>query len=73
MLQNKAKLEKESSEIRQINIILTEKTFKRETDTMIFNNSSDIIFNVAELSSNSAQILIQMQSHIEQLKKQHQQ
>ena len=42
-------------------------------NTMTFNNSSDITFNVAESSSNSAQILIQMQSHIEQLKKQHQQ
>ena len=40
---------------------------------MILNNSSDITFNVAELSSNSAQILIQMQSCIKQLKKQHQQ
>ena len=40
---------------------------------MIFNNSSDIAFNVAELSSNSVQILIQMQTHIEQLEEQHQQ
>ena len=40
---------------------------------MTFNNSSDITFNVAELSSNSAQILIQMQSCIEQLEEQHQQ
>ena len=37
---------------------------------MTLNNSSDITFNVTELSSNSAQILIQMQSHIEQLEKQ---
>ena len=42
-------------------------------NTMTFNNFNDIIFNVAESSSNSAQILIQMQSHIEQLEKQHQQ
>src|SRR5436190_1972514 len=42
-------------------------------NTMTLNNSSDITFNVAESSSNSAQILIQMQSHIKQLKKQHQQ
>ena len=42
-------------------------------NTMILNNSSDITFNIAELSSNSAQILIQMQSHIEQLEEQHQQ
>jgi len=40
-------------------------------NTMILNNSSDIAFNVAGLSSNSAQILIQMQSHIEQLEEQH--
>ena len=40
---------------------------------MILNNFNDITFNVAESSNNSAQILIQMQSHIEQLKKQHQQ
>ena len=38
----------------------------KKTDTMIFNNFNDIAFNVAELSSNSAQILIQMQLHIEQ-------
>ena len=37
---------------------------------MTFNNSSDTAFNVAELSSNSAQIIIQMQLHIEQLEKQ---
>ena len=37
---------------------------------MIFNNSSDIIFNVTELLSNSAQILTQIQSCIEQLKEQ---
>ena len=40
---------------------------------MTLNNFSDTAFNVAELSSNSAQILIQMQSHIEQLEEQHQQ
>ena len=38
---------------------------------MTLNNSNDIAFNVVELSSNSAQILIQMQSCIEQLEKQH--
>ena len=42
-------------------------------NTMTFNNSSDITFNVAELSSNSAQILTQMQSHIKQLEEQCQQ
>ena len=45
----------------------------KETNIIIFNNSNDITFNVAELSSNSAQILIQMQSHIKQLERQHQQ
>ena len=40
---------------------------------MTFNNSNDITFNIAELSSNSAQILTQMQSHIKQLEEQHQQ
>ena len=40
---------------------------------MTFNNSSDITFNIAELSSNSAQILTQMQSCIKQLEEQHQQ
>ena len=39
-------------------------------NTMILNNFSDITFNVAELSSNSAQILTQMQSCIEQLEEQ---
>ena len=42
-------------------------------NTMILNNSSDTAFNVAELSSNSAQILTQMQSCIKQLEKQHKQ
>ena len=42
-------------------------------NTMTFNNFSDIVFNIAESSSNSAQILIQMQSHIKQLEEQHQQ
>ena len=37
---------------------------------MTFNNSSSITFNVAESSSNSVQILIQMQSCIEQLEEQ---
>ena len=40
---------------------------------MILNNSNDTAFNVAESSSNSAQILTQMQSCIEQLEKQCQQ
>ena len=40
-------------------------------NTMTFNNFNDIAFNVAELLSNSAQILIQMQSCIEQLERQH--
>ena len=40
---------------------------------MTFNNFNDITFNIAELSSNSAQILIQMQLHIKQLEEQHQQ
>ena len=40
---------------------------------MTFNNFSDITFNIAESSSNSAQILIQMQSCIKQLEKQCQQ
>ena len=40
---------------------------------MTLNNSNNITFNVAELSSNSAQILIQMQSHIKQLERQCQQ
>ena len=38
---------------------------------MTLNNSSNIAFNVAELTSNSTQILIQMQMHIEQLKRQY--
>ena len=38
---------------------------------MILNNFSDTAFNVAKSLSNSAQILIQMQSHIEQLERQH--
>ena len=42
-------------------------------NTMTFNNSSNITFNVAESSSNSAQILTQMQLRIEQLRKQYQQ
>ena len=42
-------------------------------NTMTLNNFSDIAFNIAELSSNSAQILIQMQLCIEQLEKQCQQ
>ena len=42
-------------------------------NTMTLNNSSDITFNVAELSSNSAQILTQMQSRIKQLERQCQQ
>ena len=42
-------------------------------NTMILNNSNDITFNIAELSNNFAQILTQMQSHIEQLEEQHQQ
>ena len=42
-------------------------------NTMTFNNFSNIAFNIAELSSNSAQILIQMQSHIKQLEEQCQQ
>ena len=40
---------------------------------MTLNNFNNITFNIAELSSNSAQILIQMQSHIKQLEEQHQQ
>ena len=40
---------------------------------MTLNNSSDITFNTAKSSSNSTQILIQMQLHIEQLEEQHQQ
>ena len=40
---------------------------------IILNNFSSTVFNVAELSSNSAQILIQIQSCIEQLEEQHQQ
>ena len=40
---------------------------------MIFNNFNNIAFNIAELSSNSAQILIQMQSCIKQLEEQQQQ
>ena len=42
-------------------------------NTIAFNNSNNITFNVAESSSNSAQILIQMQSCIKQLEEQHQQ
>jgi len=34
---------------------------------MTLNNFNDIAFNVAESSSNSVQILIQMQTHIKQL------
>ena len=73
MLQNKIKLKKKSSEIRQINIILIKKILERETNIITFNNFNDITFNVAELSSNSARILIQMQSCIKQLEEQHQQ
>ena len=40
---------------------------------MTFNNFNDITFNVTELSSNSGQVIIQMQSHIKQLEEQHQQ
>ena len=40
---------------------------------MTFNNFNDIAFNIAESSSNSAQILTQMQLCIKQLEKQHQQ
>ena len=35
---------------------------------MTFNNSNDNIFNIEELTSNSAQIMIQMQMCIKQLK-----
>ena len=42
-------------------------------NTMTLNNSSDTAFNVAESSSNPAQILTQMQSCIKQLEEQHQQ
>ena len=69
---DKIKLKKKSFEIRQISIILT-KRYLKETNTMILNNFSDITFNVAESSSNPAQILIQMQLHIKQLERKHQQ
>ena len=40
---------------------------------MTFNIFNETVFNMTELTSSSAQILIQMQIHIEQLEKQHQQ
>ena len=40
---------------------------------MIFNIFSETVFNVIESASSSAQILTQMQTHIEQLERQHQQ
>ena len=46
---------------------------KKLKNIMTFNNFNDITFNVAKLSSNSAQILTQMQTCIKQLEKQCQQ
>ena len=40
---------------------------------MISNTLSDTVSNITESTSNSAQILIQMQACIEQLEEQHQQ
>ena len=40
---------------------------------MISNIFNETVFNVTESASSSAQILTQMQAHIEQLEKQHQQ
>ena len=40
---------------------------------MIFNTFSKTVSNVTKSASSSAQILIQMQTHIEQLEEQHQQ
>ena len=40
---------------------------------MTFNIFSETAFNVTESASSSVQILTQMQTHIEQLEKQHQQ
>ena len=40
---------------------------------MISNIFSETAFNVTESASSSVQILIQMQTHIEQLEEQHQQ
>ena len=68
-----AKLKKESSEIKR-NIILKEKQETLEKkNIMTFNTFSETVSNVTELTSSSAQILIQMQTCIEQLEEQHQQ
>ena len=40
---------------------------------MTFNIFSETVFNMTELTSSSAQILIQIQTCIEQLEEQHQQ
>ena len=66
MLQNKIKLEKESSEIKTAKYYSNKNTWEK-TDIMISNNLSDSVFNVAESANNFAQILIQFQACIEQL------
>ena len=40
---------------------------------MTFNTFNKTVFNMTESASSSAQILTQMQTHIEQLEEQHQQ
>ena len=42
----------------------------RKKNIITFNNSNNAALNAEESSSNSAQILIQMQMHIEQLEEQ---
>ena len=63
------KHKKKSSEIKR-SIILkqTKKTFEK-TNIMISNTFSRTVSNMTELTSSSAQILTQMQAHIEQLER----
>ena len=67
-LQNKVKLEKESSEIRQDKYYLHKNTW-RKMNTMTLQTSSSAS-NAAESASDSARILTQMQACIEQLESQ---
>ena len=66
-ISEQVKFKKKSFEIKK-NIILKKKILKKK-NIMIFNIFNKIIFNMTKLISNSAQILIQMQTHIKQLEK----
>ena len=66
----KVKLEKESSEIKRSIILERDKNTWEKKNIMISNTFSETAFNMTESASSSTQILIQMQTCIEQLEEQ---